>query len=109
MDRRIKIAKKFVERNFAKPLKVKDLARRLRLTPLHFGRLFKKEAGQSFKHFVLACRMKRARSLMLLDPSLAIKDVAWQVGYSYEHLCVFTRDFEKYWGYPPSECRKAAA
>jgi two-component system response regulator YesN len=109
MDARIKKALRIVEREFAKPLRVKGVAPRVRLSGSRFGRLFKKETGRTFKRFVLAFRMKRARSLLLLDPTLPIKDAAMQVGYTYAHLCVFTRDFEKYWGCSPSQCRRAAA
>ncbi|MGA3328699.1 MAG: AraC family transcriptional regulator [Terriglobia bacterium] len=109
MDRRFKIVQKIVERGFAKPLRVKDVARRVGLSASRFGRLFKRQTGQTFKRFLLAFRMKRARNLLLLDPTLLIKDVAMSVGYSYWHLCIFTRDFEKYWGCSPSECRRAAA
>jgi len=109
MDRRIKIVHKIVEREFAKPLRVKDVARRVGLSASRFGRLFKQETGQTFKRFLLAFRMKRAKNLLLLDPTLPIKDVAMSVGYTYAHLCVFTRDFERYWGCSPSQCRRSAA
>jgi YesN/AraC family two-component response regulator len=109
MDARIKKALKIVEREFAKSLRVKDVAPRVRLSGSRFGRLFKKETRRTFKPFVLAFRMKRAKSLLLLDRTLRTKDVAMSIGYTYAHLCVFTRDFEKYCGCSPSECRRAAA
>jgi len=109
MDRRFKIVQKIVEREFAKRLRAKDVARRVGLSASRFGRLFKQWTGQTFKRFLLAFRMKRAWNILLLDPRLPIKDVAMSVGYSYWHLCIFTRDFEKYWGCPPSQCRRSAA
>ena len=109
MDTRIRIALKILESEFACPLRVRDVAGRVRLSGSRFGRLFRRETRQTFKRFVLAFRMKRARNLLLLDATLPIKDVAISVGYSYSHLCVFTRDFEKYWGCSPSKCRRSAA
>ena len=61
MDRRFRIVQKIVEREFAKRLRVKDVAKRLRLSASHFGRWFKRQAGVTFKRFVLALRMKRAK------------------------------------------------
>ena len=108
MHPKIKLAKKIVEAAFAQPLKKADVASRVGLKPSYFGRLFLKETGESFNHFVLGCRMQPARNRLLLDPTVPVKDVAVDVGYPHQHLSAFTRDFERYWGCSPSECRRRA-
>jgi len=104
MDAKIQIAVNTIEADFAKALRERDIASRVRLGPSQFGRRFKRETGQTFKAFVLAFRMRKARDMLLLDPTLEIKEVADAVGYRDRHVQAFTRDFRKYWGYPPSRC-----
>jgi len=104
MDARIKLALKIVQSEFVSPLQERDVASRVRLSASRFGRRFKQDTGQSFKAFLLAVRMKKAQDMLLSDPTLRIEEVAGAVGYKHRHVQAFTRDFRKYWGYPPSRC-----
>jgi YesN/AraC family two-component response regulator len=47
--------------------------------------------------------------MLLSDPLLKIEEVADAVGYKRRHVQAFTRDFTKYWGYPPSRCPRLVA
>jgi transcriptional regulator GlxA family with amidase domain len=109
MDVRIQITLNAMEAKFANALSESGVAESVRLGRSRFGRLFKRETGQTFKAFLLAVRMTKARDMLLLDPTLPIEEVADAVGYRHRHIQAFTRDFTKYSGYPPSQCRRLVA
>ncbi|MGA3325448.1 MAG: helix-turn-helix transcriptional regulator [Terriglobia bacterium] len=109
MGVRIQIALNIVKAQFADALAERSIARSVRLSPSRFGRLFKQETGQTFKAFLEALRMTKAWDMLLSDATLRIKQVADAVGYRHRHAQAFTRDFTKYWGYPPSRCRRLVA
>jgi two-component system response regulator YesN len=104
MDAKIQIAVNIIKREFAGVLSERGIAESVRLSPSRFGRRFKRETGQTFKAFLLAVCMTKAREMLLSDPTLPIKEVADKVGYKHRRMQAFTRDFKKYWGYPPSRC-----
>jgi AraC-like DNA-binding protein len=105
MDIKIQIALNIIKGEFANALLERDIARRVRLGLSQFGRRSKRETGQTFKAFLLAVCMTKARGMLLSDPTLEIKEVADAVGYRERHMQAFTRDFKKYWSHPPSRCR----
>jgi two-component system response regulator YesN len=109
MDAKIQIAVNAVKCEFANAFAERAIAERVRLGPSQFGRRFKRETGQTFKAFLLAIRMTKAQEMLLSDATLEIKEVADAVGYRERHMQAFTRDFKKYWGYPPSRCRMLVA
>lgn len=109
MDVKTQIAVSKIKREFATELSERDVASSVRLSRSRFGRRFKRETGQTFKAFVLAIRMTKAREMLLSDATLSIKEVAAAVGYKDRHMPAFNRDFKKYWGYPPSRCPRWVA
>jgi len=102
LDARVLSVLEIVAREFDKPLSVKVLAARLRLSPSRLEHLFKAQTGQGLKTFLRAARMTRAK-IMLKDPTLRIKEVAAAVGYA--DVSHFTRDFRKQYGQSPSQSR----
>ncbi len=80
-----------------------DLSHQFHYSVNYLSMLFKKEIGTGFQEYVLACRMQRARHL-LLDPALRISDIAQQVGYTNPKA--FSIAFRKACGLPPTECRE---
>jgi len=101
-DARIISALEVAALNLGKPQSVKRLAAQLRLSPSHFGHLFKKETGQGFRTFLREVRMTRAEN-MLQDPTLRVKEIAAAVGYV--DVSHFSRDFSRRYGHPPSQSR----
>lgn len=80
-----------------------DLSHQFHYSVNYLSMLFKKEIGTGFQEYVLACRMQRAKHL-LLDPALRISDIAQQVGYTNPKA--FSIAFRKACGIPPTECRE---
>lgn len=80
-----------------------DLSLQFHYSVNYLSMLFKKEIGTGFQEYVLACRMQRAKHL-LLDPALRISDIAQQVGYTNPKA--FSIAFRKTYGIPPTECRE---
>lgn len=109
MDAKIQIALDVIKGEVAQALSEGDVASRVGLSRSRFGRRFKRETGQTFKAFLLAVRMTKAQEMLLSDATLPIKEVADTVGYRHRHMSAFTRDFAKYWSYPPSRCPRFVA
>ncbi|HEU5377635.1 MAG TPA: response regulator [Ktedonobacteraceae bacterium] len=80
-----------------------DLSHQFHYSVNYLSMLFKKEIGTGFQEYVLACRMQRAKHL-LLDPALRISYIARQVGYTNPKA--FSIAFRKTYGIPPTECRE---
>jgi AraC family transcriptional regulator of arabinose operon len=105
MDPRVSIVLEITRRKFDRPLLVRDLAARLRISPSRLEHLVKQEVGQSLKSYLRGVRMAKAGD-MLNDPAIRIKEVAASVGYT--DACNFSRDFKKHHGVPPSRIRDHA-
>lgn len=69
----------------------------------YFSRLFRQETGTSFRDFILAARMERAK-VLLLESTLSVKAVATALGYVDPAL--FSRQYHEHVGEPPSQVRR---
>jgi AraC-like DNA-binding protein len=79
---------------------IADLARQVGLSAGHFSRRFHRHAGITAKSYQFQSRMRHARDL-LHEEGLSVKEVAARLGYSDPF--VFSRQFKKIWGVPPSK------
>jgi AraC-like DNA-binding protein len=79
---------------------IADLAKEVGLSAAHFSRRFHRYAGVTAKSYQFQSRMQHARDL-LLEHGLSVKEVAGRLGYSDPF--VFSRQFKKMWGVPPSK------
>jgi transcriptional regulator GlxA family with amidase domain len=102
MDRRIEAAIRIMELHASRQLPVGELARRVRLSPWHFIRLFKAETSITPKQYQRFFRMKQAQEL-LGSSFLSVKEVAANVGF--EDRSHFSRDFKKISGHAPTAFR----
>ena len=83
-----------------------DLARRAGMAPTHFIARFRTLAGLPPRQFLLACRMKAARSL-LRETESSVTDIALRLGFcSSQH---FANLFKRHTGVTPLACRKGAS
>jgi AraC-like DNA-binding protein len=73
----------YISENIQKPLKPKDLAERMALSPYHFIRQFKKKIGYTPYSYVLLSKIGTA-SHLLKSSSLSIKEIAYTCGFSSE-------------------------
>lgn len=99
MDKRIEAVKAIIETEYMKPLKVRDLPKRVGLSRSQLGYLFKKEMGLTPRACLREVRLQRAHAL-LQDRQLSIKAVAFSVGYRQPSN--FNRDFRALFGTKPS-------
>lgn len=86
----------------SRPFSVGEEARRLHLTPDHFIRVFRREAGATPVEFVLQERIAAAKHLLKFSGH-PIGRVADLLGYNDQYF--FSRQFKKRVGCSPSEYR----
>ncbi len=98
----IKKVKLYVDRHLNKKITLEEVAEYTHLNSSYFSRLFKKETGMSFIHYVTHTKMEHAKEL--LDQSTkSVEYVAEQLGY--ENKSYFTKLFKIHTGSTPGEFR----
>lgn len=98
--------KVFVQTHYADPIRLKDLAQEVHLSPYHLSRLFKGQTGLSPMHFVQQYRMEMAkRHLRLSDETITA--IAGLVGY--ESATAFQDAFKRIVGISPGQYRRMQA
>lgn len=73
----------------------------------YLGKLFKKETGKNFSHYVMEKRMELAKTLILEGKMDRIYEVAESVGYG-SNSQYFSQVFKKYTGVSPLEYKEFA-
>lgn len=101
--KRIEMAKKYIDKNYMKPITLNDVAEHVELNPSYFSSLFKKETGLNFTDYLLDTRLEMAKNL-LLNPTVKVYEIGYKVGY--EDAVSFGRAFKKKIGMSPKEYRK---
>jgi AraC-like DNA-binding protein len=81
-------------------LAISDLARQAGLSEGYFSRRFRNHTGIPPKTYQFQSRMRHAR-MLLQEKNLSVQEVADRLGYS--DAFVFSRQFKKVWGVPPSQ------
>lgn len=92
-----------IQKEYARPLTLKQCAHDLHLSPAYLCTLFAHLAGLPFKTFLTEVRMEKAREL-LSDHARNISDVACAVGYASENR--FRIAFKKVTGLSPRRWRE---
>ncbi len=83
-----------------------QLARRAHLSRSHLSYLFQQALGVSFKPFLAAVRIEKARRLLVEKPHLSITRIGGEVGFG--DLRHFERMFKQWAGSTPRAYRRAA-
>lgn len=73
----------------------------------YLGKLFKKEIGKNFSHYVMEKRMEMAKKLIVSGKKDRIYEVAEKVGYG-SNSQYFSQVFKKYTGVSPLEYKEFA-
>ena len=81
-----------------------SVAKRVGVSRCYLSRILALETGKHFRHHLRAIRMKHA-AMLLADPSLAVKEISWAVGYAY--VSTFDRDFRAEYNTSPVKFRCA--
>jgi len=89
---------KQIKVEFAKPLRVDDLAKQAKMSPASFHRHFKAVTSMSPLQYQKQLRLLEARRLMLAEDADATH-AAYQVGY--ESPSQFSREYSRMFGAPP--------
>jgi AraC-like DNA-binding protein len=92
----------YISENVQKPLKPKDLAKQMALSPYYFIRKFKKKIGYTPYHYILLTKMSTANHLLRYS-SMSIKEIAHACGFSSEGS--FYNAFKKIFGIWPRAYR----
>lgn len=95
-------AKRYIEENYAKPIRVSDIARALNLERSYFSTVFRRETGTSPKQYLAEVRMEHAAHLLSVDGE-SVAAAAAHAGYG--DCMNFSRRFKAHFGVPPSKYR----
>ena len=95
-------AKDLVDRRYADPLTVADLAREAGLSPAHFSREFRDAFGETPHRYLLTRRLERAAAL-LRTTDRPVTEVCFAVGWS--SVGSFTTSFRRMFGLSPTDYR----
>ncbi len=99
-DRRVETIKRHLLEHMAAPVDSETIARRVGLSPVYMGLLFKREVGLSLRNYANRLRVRRAMD-MLRAGTFSVSEVAAQCGF--EDLYYFSRVFKRWTGVPPTE------
>jgi transcriptional regulator GlxA family with amidase domain len=91
-----------IEREYAQPLELDDVARRLATSRRQLQRAFSEIGETSFRTYVARVRMRKALDL-LREGRLPVREVANSVGY--RQPAQFAKTFRRHHGAPPSSFR----
>ena len=89
---------RLIKADFAKPMRVEDLAGQVKMSPSSFHHHFKAVTSMSPLQYQKQLRLLEARRLMLAENSDAA-NAAYQVGY--ESPSQFSREYSRMFGAPP--------
>lgn len=92
-----------IAREYARPLDLDDVARRVATSRRQLQRAFAESGETSFRSYLAEVRMARAREL-LDDSAVPVREVARRVGY--RQPAQFAKAFRRHFGAPPSSVRE---
>src|SRR3954453_11603019 len=95
-------ASEIIEREYAQPIELDDVARRLATSRRQLQRAFAEVGETSFRTHVAKVRMRKALELVR-EGTLPVRDVANNVGY--RQPAQFAKTFRRHHGAPPSSFR----
>lgn len=95
-------ARDLMDREYARPLDVPELARRALMSPAHFARRFRAAYGETPYSYLMTRRIERAQQL-LRQGDLSVTDVCLAVGAT--SLGSFSSRFTEIVGMTPSAFR----
>ena len=97
-------ARDYMDRHYAEPLDVVDVARRAHASRAHFIREFRDTFGETPHQYLLTRRIERAKHLLSFT-SLSITEVSLEVGC--QSLGSFSAAFKRIVGMTPRDYRRS--
>ena len=95
-----------IDREYARPLNVDELARGAHMSSGHLSRLFREAYGESPYSYLMTRRVERAMAL-LRESDLSVTEICFAVGA--QSLGTFSTRFTELVGMPPSAYRAQQA
>jgi AraC-like DNA-binding protein len=95
-------AKQFIREHYMEHLSLRQISSIAIMSPFHFSKLFRKDAGLGFTEFISRTRIEKAKNF-LLNPNLRISEIGFETGF--QSLTHFNRVFRKIAGQSPTEYR----
>ncbi|WP_027718608.1 helix-turn-helix domain-containing protein [Desulfovirgula thermocuniculi] len=96
----VKRALEYINRHYAHPISLHDVASSVGLSSCYFSYLFKKEVGQKFIDYLSHLRIEKAKQL-LLTTTMSVAEIAHRVGYHDPNY--FSKVFKNLTGVPPKQ------
>lgn len=93
-----------IETHYNTVLTVRDLSRKVYITPQYLSRLFQRFMGCSVYEYLTTYRINRARELLVASPRMEVQQIAGRTGFS--DTSHFIAMFKKTVGVTPLEFRR---
>jgi len=93
----------YINENISDGISLEKVAEKIYVSPEYLSRLFKKEIGMNFKEYLIDCKMTKAMEL-LKDPRYKVYEISKMI--DYKTVGFFSKVFQKYTGYTPTEYRR---
>ncbi|MDV7103688.1 PocR ligand-binding domain-containing protein [Vibrio sp. TH_r3] len=103
-DGKIKKAVRYIETHYFEEIRLEEVADHVFLSPHYFSKLFKKEIGVGFNHYVNQQRLQGAKK-MLQYSDWSISRIAHNLGYSCSSY--FCKVFRNSYGMTPQDFRNS--
>ncbi|OUM95185.1 MAG: AraC family transcriptional regulator [Thermobacillus sp. ZCTH02-B1] len=103
---RIKAALEYIERRYAEPIRLGDLASAVSMSEAYFCRLFKRITAATPVEYINLYRVRQA-AILLRSTDRKITDIALEVGF--RNLSYFNTVFRQRFGCTPTEYRRRGA
>ena len=94
----------FIERSYARPISLRDVAKAVAISPRHLATRVRRETGRSVGEWLTTFRIARAR-MLLRTSDLSVDEIAVEVGWS--DVTHFIRMFTRHERRTPSAFRRA--
>lgn len=101
----VAVARDYVSAHLTEPVHLADVARYVHLEPHYFCRLFHKQTGLTFGHYVAQRRVARVKQL-LVSTSQRVSEIAFACGFG--SIPQFNRVFRRHTGRSPTQYRRQA-
>lgn len=101
-SRRVEKVKQYINENYAKPLKLSDMADLVGMSSVAFSRFFRQRTGRTLSEYIVEIRLGYA-ARMLVDSSKNISEICYECGFN--NLSNFNRTFKAKRNYTPRDFR----
>lgn len=101
-SKRITQVYEYIERNYAKPITLKDVSQVACMSESAFSRFFKSETGKNISNYIIDLRISKA-CRELIDTNKTISEICFSTGFN--NISNFNRQFKKIKGRSPKDFR----